>query len=354
MFNFIRSLENFKLPFLSSFDVCFDMGTCNTRIAIKNKGKVLNEPTYVGLNNLSKEYIFFGNEAKSIVGKTPDFIKIVRPVVNGVISDFDAEVALISEYMKRSVNIYFKKFALIKPHLQAIASVPYSATEIEQKATEEVLLKCGFSGVNLIEKPIADALGSGINVFYHHPHLIIDIGGGITEMSIVSGGGIVSEKTLKVAGDSMNQTLANYTYLKYGILLGELTCEQLKINLLNFSNDNKTHTVRGKSLENGLPKSVRIKSSDIKEALYGSFTQITDGIRELIDISPPEVVDDIYDRGITLTGGLAKTSGIDKFLSEELKIDVVIGHNPDDATIKGLLKLCTNPQDLVKLSMPKI
>ena len=354
MFNFIQSLEKFKLPFISNFDVCFDLGTSNTRIAIKDKGKVLNEPTYIGLNKNNKEYIFFGSEAKTIVGKTPDFVKIIRPVINGVISDFDAEVALLHEYLQRSVNVYFKNFSFIKPHLRAIASVPYSATEIEQKAVEEVLLKVGFSSVFLIEKPIAAALGSGINVFYHHPHLIVDMGGGITEMSIVSGGGIVSEKTIKTAGDGMNQTLANYAYLKYGIMLGEITCEHLKIYLLNFRQENKTYTVRGKSLENGLPKSVRIKTSDVKEALFSSFTQMVDGIKELIDISPPEVVDDIYERGITLTGGIANTEGIDRFLSEELKIDVVITNSPDDAIIRGLLKLSNNFQDLHKLSMPKI
>ena len=354
MFNFIQSLEKFKLPFLSTFDVCFDLGTTNTRIAIKDKGKVLSEPTYIGLNTSSKDYIFFGNEAKTIVGKTPEFVKIIRPVINGVISDFDAEVALISKFMQKSVNVYFKNYFLAKPRLRAIASVPSSATEIEQKAVEEVLLKVGFSSIFLIEKPIAASIGAGINIFYHHPHLLIDIGGGLIELSIVSGGGIVTAKTIKTASDNMNHTLANYAYLKYGILLGETSCEHLKIYLLNFRQANKTFTVRGKSLENGLPKSVRIKSSDVKEALFSNISQIVDGVKELIEASPPEVVDEIYDRGITVTGGLANVEGLNQFLSSELKIDVVVPSNPDDAVIMGLLKLSNNYQDLVRLSMPKI
>lgn len=354
MFNFSQFVEKFKPPFLSTFDVCFDLGTSNTRIAIKDKGKVLSEPTYVGFNTSSKEYIFFGTEAKTIVGKTPEFIKIIRPVIHGVISDFDAEIALLQKFMQRSVSIYFNKFNFIKPQLRAIASVPYSATEIEQRAVEEALLKLGFTSIFLVEKPVAAAIGTGINIFYHHPHLVIDLGGGITELSVVSGGGIVGEKTIKTAGDSMNQTLANYAYLKYGIVLGEPTCEHLKMYLLHFQKENKTFTVRGKSLENGLPKSVRFNSSDVKEALYSSIYQIVDGVKELIDISPPEVVDEIYERGVVMTGAMANISGLDQFLAGELKIDVIASVDPDDSVIKGLLKLSNNQQDLVRLAMPKI
>ena len=194
MFNFIQLFKKFKLPFLSTLDICFDLGTSNTRIGIREKGKVLNEPTYVGVNTSSKEYIFFGNEAKTIVGKTPESVKIIRPVINGVISDFDAQVALLHSFIQKSVDVYFHNFTLLRPQLRALVAVPYRATEIEQKAVDEALLKLGFSSVYLIEKPVAAALGVGINIFYHHPHLLIDMGGGLIELSIVSGGGIVAEK----------------------------------------------------------------------------------------------------------------------------------------------------------------
>lgn len=354
MSHFIQKLAKIKVPFISTFDICFDIGTANTRIAIKDKGKVLSEPTYIGQNISTREYIFFGGEAKMIIGKTPEFVKIIRPIVAGVVSDFDAEVYLLNNFMKKAVNIYFNNTFFLRPKLRAIASVPYTATEIEQKAVEEVLFKIGFSDVNLIEKPIADAIGANINVFYHHPHLVIDMGSGLIEMSILSGGGIVSEKTLKSAGDAMNHTLSNYTYLKYGIVLGESTCEDIKRNLLNFNQDNKTLTVRGKSLENGMPKSVRIKSNDVKEALLNHFSQIIDAVKELIEISPPEVVDEIYERGIVMVGGLSNIPGVDKYLAEELKIDVVVASNSDDCTIKGLLKIAENQENLIKLTIPKI
>ncbi|OGK17036.1 hypothetical protein A2774_01250 [Candidatus Roizmanbacteria bacterium RIFCSPHIGHO2_01_FULL_39_12c] len=354
MLNFRQLFNKIKLPFFSTFDVCFDLGTSNTRIGIGEKGIVLIEPSYLGYNTSSKEYIFFGGEAKSIVGKTPDFIKIIRPVINGVISDFDAQFAMLQYFMKKSVNIYLDRYKIVKPQLRAVAAVPNSVTEIEQKAVEEVLYKIGFSQVYLIEKPLASGIGIGLNIFYHHPHLLIDVGGGLIEMSIISGGGIVSKKTLKVAGDNMNLVLANYAYLKYGIVLGDNTCEHLKIYLLNFKQENKTFTVRGKSLETGLPKSVRIKTSDVKEALYGNIYQIVDNVKDLIDISPPEVLDEIYNRGIILTGGVAKAIGLDQFLASELKIDVNSVTDPDDTVIKGLLKLTQNFPDLLKLAMPKI
>lgn len=349
MFNSIQKILKFQLPFLSIFDVCFDFGTANTRIAIKDKGIVLREPTFLGLNTRVGEYIFFGSEAKTIVGKTPDFVKIIRPVVNGVISDFDAQTILIKQFFEKSVGPYLASYPILKPRLRAIAAVASVATEIEQKAVEEVLIKVGFSTVNLIEKPLAVAAGCGFNIFSHHPHLIVDLGGGLIELSIISGGGIVAQKTLKNAGDYMNSRIANYAYLKHGIILGDATCEQLKMNILNFADIDKTMLVRGKSLENGLPKSVKINTSDVKEALLTNFNQIVDAVKELIEISPPEVVDFIFNRGVVMTGGLSKIQGIDRFFSTELKFDAIVIDNPADVTIHGLIRLAKSEDDLAKL-----
>lgn len=354
MFNSIRNILKFKLPFLSMFDVCLDFGTSNTRIAVKEKGIVLREPTFLGLNNKTREYIFFGQEAKTIVGKTPDFVKIIRPVVSGVISDFDAQTILIKNFFEKSVDPYLTSYPFLKPRLRAIASVASVATEIEQKAVEEVLLKIGFSTVHLIEKPLATAAGCGFNILSHHPHLIVDMGGGLIESSIVSGGGIVAQKSLKNAGDHLNSRIANYAYLKHGIILGDATCESLKLSLLNFKGEEKTMMVRGKSLENGLPKSVKINSTDVKEALLANFNQIIDAVKELIEISPPEVVDFIFNRGIVLTGGLARIPGMDRFFSTELKFDAIVIDNPADVTIHGLIRLAKSEDDLSKLSYPKI
>ncbi len=349
MFNFIRNLKKIKLPF-TSVELYFDLGTSQTKIGIKEKGVILREPTYLGFNTRMKEYIFFGKEAKSIVGKTPGFITITRPVVSGVISDFDAEVALLKKFLEQSVYLYFSN-KLIKPPIRSIAVVPTIATEIEQKAVEEALLKAGSSEVYCIEKSLATASGCNIDIFSHEPCLIVDLGGGLIELSIISGGGLVSQKTLKTAGDHMNKLIYNYVYLKYGVILGEATCESLKLELLNFGNDEKTTTIRGKSLETGLPKSVRITTSDIKEALLTNFNQIVDGIKELIESSPPEILDELLRRGIILTGGLAHIEGIDQFFSNEIKIEVYKAVDVENATINGLMKIARTPDYISKLSV---
>ncbi len=330
------------------------MGTANTRLAIADKGLVLSEATFLGVNTKLKEYLFFGDEAKTIVGKTPEFIKILRPVVSGVISDFDGQVALINKFVERAVYPYLKSYVFIRPKMRCVVAVPYISTEIERKAVEEVAAKTGFSNCYLIEKSIANAYSLKINIFSHHPVLLADMGGGLIEISILSGGGVVAQKTLKNAGDSFNHVVANYLYLKYGVILGESTCEQLKIKLLDFGSAEESLTVRGKSLENGLPKSVRVKSSDIKEALLSNFSQIIDAIKEIIELAPPEVVDEIYDRGVILTGELARVPNIDTFFSKELKIDTVASQDFGNSTIYGLLKICKNEADLIRVSIPKI
>jgi rod shape-determining protein MreB len=348
MLNLIEKLKKIKLPFLSNFEVYFDLGTSLTKIAIKDKGIILREPSFLGYHTRLKEYIFFGSEAKSILGKTPDFIKVIRPVVNGVISDFDAEVSLLRKFLDRSAYLYFSN-RLIKPMMIGITIIPSIATEIEQKAAEEALLKAGLSQVYLVEKPLATAAGAGIDIFSYQPFFIADLGGGLIELSIVGSGGIISQKTLKNAGDQMNKLIYNYIYLKYGIILGEATCEELKINLLNFEDVEKTATIRGKSLETGLPKSVRIKSSDIKEALLTNFNQIADGIKELIETSPPEIVDEVLTKGIVLSGGLSRIKGIDKFFENEIKIKVFSSESFEYTTINGLIKLASSEEEFSKV-----
>lgn len=341
-------MSKIKLPFFSNFEVYFDLGTSVTKIAIRDKGLILREASYLGLNQKTKEFLFFGTEAKSILGKTPDFIRIIRPVVSGVISDFDAEVALINNFLEKSVNLYFNG-SLVKPALRGIAVAPTIATEIEQKAVQEALYKAGLSQVYVIEKAMATAAGCGVNVFSHQPNLIADLGGGLIELSIIGSGGIIAQRTLKNAGDHMNKVIYNYIYLKYGIILGESTCEELKKNLLNFDMAEKSATIRGKSLESGLPKTVRVKSSDIKEALLTIFNQIIDNVKDLIESSAPEIVDEILKRGIILTGGLSNIPGLDKFIAQEIKIDVTTAPGLEYATINGLAKLASREDEFSKL-----
>ena len=348
MLNLTDIFKKIKLPFFSNFEIYFDLGTSTTKIAIKHKGVILREPTFLGYNSRAKEYSFTGTEAKTILGKTPDFIQVIRPIVNGVISDFDAEVFLLQKFLERSVYLYSGN-KILKPMMTGIVTVPAVATEIEQKAVKEALLKIGMSQVFLVEKPLATAAGYGLNIFSHEPTLIADLGGGLIELTIVGSSGILSQKTFKNAGDQMNKIIFNYVYLKYGIILGEATCEDLKIELLNFNNTEKTIVIRGKSLENGLPKSAKIKNSDINEALLSIFNQIIDGIKELIETSAPEVVDEVMRKGVILTGGLSRIVGIDKFFERELKIEVYCHEKHEYTTVNGLMKLTEDEQSFAKI-----
>lgn len=338
MVNFNGQLEKIHIPFFSYLDVYFDLGTSYTRIAVKDKGIVVREPTVLGLNKKVHEYMFFGREAKQIIGKVPDFIQIDKPVQNSIIANFDGEVALLQSLLTKAVSPYLQSHRFFKPALRAGVAIPTIATEIEQRAVEEILYKIGMSRVTLYEKSMITAVGCGFNVFLHQPVCIVDMGGGIIEISVISGGGTVIQKTLKNAGEHMNKLIYNYLYLKYGIVLGETTIEDTKIILLNFIDEEKTETVRGKSLETGLPKAIKVKSSDIREALLGNFNQVLDTIKEVIELSPPEVVDELYKNGIILTGGIANAPGIDKFFKEELKIDVKIAEQKDTATVSGLMR----------------
>ncbi len=349
MISIIKNLRKFNLPFLTSFKVYFDLGTTNTRIAVKNKGVVLREPSYLGYNAKIKEFIFFGQEAKTIVGKTPDFIHIVRPIVNGILYDFDAEVAFLNNTIQKAVRPYLSEYKLIKPPIQGLTCVPSIATEIEQKAMEEVLLKSDCNDVIVIERALATSAGCGYDIFSHEPHFVIDLGGGLFELSIVSGGGVVAQRALKSAGENMDKLIANYTYLKHGIVLGEATCEDLKIKLLNFTDNEKTINVRGKSLETGLPKTVKLKSSDVREALMSQFHHVVDAAKEIIELSPPEIADAVFKNGIALTGSMAAIPGVDQFFTKELQIDTFVVEHFTDATIYGLMKLDKDPETIFKL-----
>lgn len=345
MLHFIQNLLKNISPF-TQLKVAFDLGTHTTKMGLKGKGIILREPTCAALRTQPiREYIFFGTEAKQIMGKTPEFLHVIKPIVNGIVSDFDTEVALLRYYIEKAVVPYTRTL-FIKPSIHAITAVPTTATEIEQKAVEEALLKSGCSSVTMIKKPLATVAGVGFNVFFHKPHLVVDIGAGVTEISVISGGGVVSHKSLKQAGDYMDKVIANYIHLKHGVILGEATCEKLKIACLNFSDTEVTELVRGKSLENGLPKSLKIRSSELREALTPTYTLIIDTIKELIELSPPEVVNDIYQEGILLTGKAALIPGFSAFISNELKMEVITPEHASEATIYGLLKLADAPEHL--------
>jgi rod shape-determining protein MreB len=242
-------------------------------------------------------------------------------------------------FLKKAVEPYYGKYQVVKPTLHIITSVPVVASEIEQRALEEVMHKVGATKVTIVERAIATTMGCGYNVFLHEPVCIIDMGGGTVEISIISGGGIVQQKTIKNAGEHMNKLLQNYLYLKHGIVLGESTVEELKLALFDLTGEDHIQDVRGKSLETGLPKSIKVRTNEVKEALQSHLNQIVDAVKELIEVAPPEVVDEIYKAGIVLTGGVAHAPGMDTYLEHELNMPVRTSQHIDTSTVSGLMRI---------------
>lgn len=334
--------------FASHTKVAIDLGTSMTRIAIEGKGVVLREPTFVDHNVRTGQALFLGDEAKQIYGKAPEFIKIMKPIDNSIISDFDATVALMQAFLKKAVYPYYHA-SFIRKGLSAYTAVPTSSTEVEQKALQEALVKSGFQSAHLIDRPIATAIGSGHDIFTNKPVFIIDLGAGSVEIALIIMGGIVNSKVLKVGGDHMDKLIYNYLHLKYGLIIGEQTSEYLKNELYSFNDTKAVKAVRGKSLENGLPKSVRVSSSDVKEALAVPMNRIIDGIKELIESSPPEIIDGLIRSGAVLAGQLASVPGIDQFIMNEIKMPISVAKHPQDATINGIYSLFNDEEKLKRV-----
>lgn len=349
MKSIFKAFEKNANALLTANSIAVDFGTSMTRIAIHGKGVVLREPTFIGLNTRTNEYIFFGNEAEEIYGKAPTFISIIHPVEYAIISDFDSSVKLLSRFFEKAVHPFFFRNKLFKSKFAAYTTVPSSATEVEQRAIEEALIKAGAGSVHILEKSIATGYGADLPVFSNDPAFIIDLGAGLVEMAIVTTGGIIASKSLRLGGLAMDTVVKNYIHLKYGMIIGETTAQKLKNTLMSFDDDKKVLTVRGKSLENGLPRSVRVATVDIREALIASFNTIVDGIKDMLETVAPEVVDGIVKNGITLAGGLANVPGIDKYIMQDVKIPVNIPDSPQDATIHGVLKLLGNKERLERV-----
>jgi rod shape-determining protein MreB len=229
------------------------------------------------------------------------------------------------------------------------AAVPTTATEVEQRALQEALIKAGFQHAYLIERPIAAAYGADVQIFSNQPAFVMDFGAGSVEMAVITMGGIVTSKVLKLGGDHMDKLIYNYLHLKYGLIVGEQTAENLKNKLFSLVESKEVFPVRGKSLENGLPKSVRVTSADIREALATCVNQIIDGIKELIETIPPEIIDGLIKSGVVLTGNMAHIPGIDKYISNDIKLPVIKARKPEDATVLGLMKFLDEPEALKRV-----
>jgi len=341
-------------PF-SSFvfaDLGVDLGTANTLILARGKGIVVKEPSVIARHKKTKEILAIGKKAKRMIGKTPLSIETVKPLKDGVISDFDATVAMLSHFfqsLSESGNLISK---LVKPRV--VLGIPSGVTEVERKAVQDAALMAGARKAYLIEEPMAAAIGLNLPIDQPQGLLIVDVGGGTTEIALISLGGIVVDRCLRVAGDEMDLSIINFVKLKHSLLLGQATAEDLKIQLGSAlasneeQNKEKRLVVRGRDLESGLPKSIKIQSSEVREAIAPVIRQIIDQISDLIEETPPELLTDIVGKGVILCGGGAMIQNLDKLISEEIKMPVWVADDPQACVVKGCTKLLEDEKLLNK------
>lgn len=342
-----------------SHDIGIDLGTANTLVWVRGKGIIIREPSVVAVQKKTKQVIAIGTEAKKMVGKTPQTILTVRPLKGGIIADYDATAAMIASFIKQ-----IHERGNILPSLLArprvVIGIPSAVTEVQRRAVWEAALQAGAREAFLIEEPMAAALGGNISVFQSKGVMVVDIGGGTTEMAIISLGGIVVGKSLKVAGDDMDAAILHYIRLKHGLLLGEQTAEELKVRIgsayeksekrrpkADRPSDEKTEEkerermmiVRGRDIETGLPRTLRVTEGEVREALSPVVTQIVEAIADVIEEAPPELIADILEYGIFLTGGSAGLEGLDQLIVERTKMPVVVADDPLTTVVRGTGKV---------------
>ncbi len=334
---------------LFSHDVGIDLGTANTLVLVLGKGIVIREPSVVARQKKSKEIIAIGTAAKKMIGKTPAMIEVVKPLRDGVIADFDAAEAMITHYIK---EIHQGGGIIPKiPKPKVAIGIPSGVTEVERKAVQDVALGAGARKAYLIEEPMAAVIGIGLPIDEPGGILLVDIGGGTTEIAVISLGGIVIERCLRVAGDEMDENIISYIRLKYSLFIGEATAEDVKIQLGSAypQDKEKQMIIRGRDLETGLPKSVKISTNEVREAISPVVHQIVEEIIGVVEETPPELVSDIVGRGVVLCGGGAQLSGLDKLIAEETKMPVWVADDPLTCVVRGCAKVLENENLLNKV-----
>lgn len=318
---------------LFSQDIGIDLGTSNTLVFVKGKGIIIREPSVVAVDQRFNpvRVVAVGSEAKDMIGRTPGSISALRPLRDGVIADFDATVEMLRKYIRKAVTPSpFSK-------TRVMICVPSGVTEVERRAVNDAAKSAGARYVSLIEGPMAAALGAGLPVENATGSMIVDMGGGTTEVAVVALGDIVTSRCVKVAGDSYDEAIVNYVRKKYNLLIGERTAEDIKIQIGSaypYEGEGAMN-VKGRNLVDGLPKDIEITSEEIREALSDGISQLLDAVHLTLENTPPELAADIIDGGITLTGGGAMLRGLDKLIEKETKIPVTVADNPIDCVVEG-------------------
>lgn len=337
---------------LFSDDIGIDLGTANTLVYVKGKGVLIREPSAVARHKKTKEILAIGSAAKKMVGRTPATIESVQPLKDGVVADFDATAAMLSHYVKR----VHQSGGLIPkiPRPRVVVGIPSGVTEVERRAVADAATSAGARKAYLVEEPMAAAIGAGMPVEAPRGSFIVDIGGGTTEIAVISLGGIVLGRSIRIAGDEMDEAIMNYFRLKYSLLLGQPTAENVKMSIGSVSGskkDEKFMVVRGRDLETGLPKSLKISSEEVREALSPIITELVGHIKDVLEEAPPELVSDIMEDGIVLAGGGSLISGIDKVVREATDTQAIVAEDAITCVVRGCGALLTNQSLLNKINI---
>lgn len=323
-------------------DVAIDLGTANTLIYVKGKGIVIREPSVVAIDRYTGKIVAVGDEANKMIGRTPDNIIAIRPMKDGVIADFDITHAMIRHFIRKA-NVV----GILKPRV--VVCIPSGITEVERRAVEEAVMQAGAKEVALIEEPMAAAMGAGLPVNRATGSMVIDIGGGTTEVAVISMGGIVSSRSIRIAGDAFDNAIINYLKKNIGINVGDKMAEEIKFQIGSaFEGDEEGYfDVRGRDARTGLPKIVQVKESQIREAMSENLDEILEAVKLTLEHTPPELAADVMERGIILTGGGALIKGLDKLLTQVTKIPAYVAEYPLDCVAIGTGKALDNIKEII-------
>lgn len=323
-------------------DIGIDLGTANTLVYLKGKGIIIREPSVVAVDTKTEQVRYVGQDAKNIIGRTPGSIRAVRPLKDGVIADFDMTTAMLQEFIRKAKG----SNPLVKARV--IICIPSGVTAVERRAVREAAEGAGAKRVSIVEEPMAAAIGAGLPVEEPTGSMIVDIGGGTSEVAVISLCGIVTSRSVRVAGDEFDLSIINFIKKKYNLLIGERTAEHIKIEIGSAYpvGEEQELEIKGRNLLTGLPENITITSDEIREALSEPLSHIVEAIKVTLERTPPELSADIIDQGITLAGGGAMLRGLDKLINEETGIPVYIAERPLDCVVDGTGKLLENIEEL--------
>ncbi len=333
---------NFKLGAWSpANEIAVDLGTANTLVYVRGEGIVLNEPSVVAIEKATGKVKGIGLEAKRMLGRTPDGVLAVRPLKDGVIADFDVTEKMLRFFLKTIIDRH-----LFRVRPKVIVCVPSGITEVEKRAVRDSAQSAGAKEVYMVAEPMAAAIGVGLPVETPTGNMVIDIGGGTTEIAVIALSGIVSDTSIRTGGDELDQAIVQFMRKNYNLLIGEPTAEQIKIQIGSAApiGEEREMEVKGRDLVSGIPKIVRVHSSEIREAVQEPIQQIVDAVRRALEITPPELASDIVDRGIVMTGGGALIRGLDLLLQQETGLPIHLDEDPMTCVVRGAGRILDAPE----------